>query len=490
MRRHALLIFASLFAGLLGPVSDSAWAKKKNKAQATEEVTEFGDAALGRVYHERLTAAFGIYEDPELAAYVQALGDELAAVAPNNDYSWHFTVLDIDMVNAFALPGGYIYVTRGLLKQLNTEAQLAAVLGHEIGHVTERHAARQHKASQVVGKVTGAMAATSGGFNLGTLFGAGLVRGYGREMELEADCTGAEIIAKLGYNPDAALEVLQTIKMLDDYMAAADNDSGSDDELATYHAMLSSHPEKERRMQELVASAATTTTLSRDEGRERYLRHIDGLAIEGSTQQGVLRDNVMYHQAMNMAITFPADWEVANLPDRLMAQPPAGDALLVVRIYPQKAKRARKVKVDQFLQKRLGVRRWQNSRHEPVNGNPAFITQVPKARTPYGLRLARVAAIYHNDSVFVFNGAAEDEDRQRRYDAQFVNTIESFRPIGDDEAAQSEPIRIRTIEMPADSTLAALAGQSSFADEDLLRLLNGLYPDGEPAAGQLIKYVD
>lgn len=478
------ILLACLVAASLA--GSPAWAKK-NKPPSAEEIAGYGDAALGKLYHERIIEAFGVYEDKALGAYVQQLGEELAAHAPGDDYSWRFTVLDMDLVNAFALPGGYIYVTRGLLAHLNSEAQLAAVLGHEIGHVSARHAARQQTAARVVGKVTGTMAAASGGFNLGTLFGAGLVRGYGREMELEADQTGATLLAAAGYDPAAGLQVLQVLKAYEQYQSGSNSDDG---ELSVYHAMLSSHPEKDRRTRELIANASKDLVASRTDGAASYLQKIDGLAFEGSTHHGVLRDNVLYHYELNLAITFPADWKVANLPDRLVAQPPAGDATMVVNVFPQKAKRMRKVKVNEFLQKRLGVRRWQNSRHEEIHGNPAFITSVPKARTPYGLRLARLGVIYHGDNAYVFSGAAENEERQRKYDREFVQIIESMRPIGADEAAMAQPVRVKIIRMPPDITVAQLADQSSYADEKLLRLLNALGPDQEPLPGQQVKFID
>ncbi len=492
LRRAAILCAVLCFA-VAGVAGEPAWAKKKKKNEQTatsDEMAEFGDAALGRMYHERIVELLGIYEHQELNDYVQQIGEDLASNAPGDSYEWHFTVLDDDMVNAFALPGGYIYITRGLLAHLNSEAQLAAVLGHEIGHVTSRHAARQHTAAKVVGKVTGSIATVpgGGGFNLGSLFGAGLVRGYGREMELEADQTGAELVARLGYDPQSMLEVIAILKARDEYETRR---AGDDEQPSTYHAMLSSHPEKDRRTRELVAAATEMRASSaRDAGNERYLAVLDGLAFAGSTEQGVLRENKFYHSSLDFALTFPEGWEIVNLPGGLVARPPDADGSLHVVPYPRGKRKRARVPVDQFVQKHLGMRRWQNPRTLDIGGNTAFLTIAPKALTVYGERRARVGAIYHGDLAYVFLGATEDTERQTKYDREFVATIESFRALNESERELAEPYRIRTIELSDGVGLAELAARSEFASESLLRLLNGLQPDDEPAAGTRIKYID
>lgn len=447
---------------------------------------EFGDAALGRMYHAQIMQQLGEYEsDTGLGEYVQRLGEELAAQAPGDAYTYRFTVLDLEMVNAFALPGGYIYVTRGLLAHLNSEAQLAAVLGHEIGHVAARHAARQHTAQRLVGKVAGAMAEAAGGFNLGTLFGAGLVRGYGREMELEADKTGAELLAALGYDPAAMLEVIALLKARDQYDAGAEDQPGS-----SYHAMLASHPEKDRRMAELIAGARAEHELTREANAAAFLERIDGMAWAGSRRQGVIRGGDFYHYDFGFALTVPDGWTIRNLPDRLLAVPPREDATLMLTVITRHEKRRKRVEVDEFLQKRLGVRRWQNARTAQVNGKEIFITTVVGANTPYGERRARMAVVFHGeDDAFIFLGATEDEERQRTYDREFVSIIESFRPLDEPGRALAQPVAIAVVEARAGERFADLAAASPHADEHLLRLLNGYDAQREPEPGTLIKVI-
>ena len=342
----------------------------------------------------------------------------------------------------------------------------------------------------MVSKVTGAIASApgGGGFNLGSLFGAGLVRGYGREMELEADQTGAELVARLGYDPQSMLEVIGVLKARDEYETT---EAGDEEDTSSYHAMLSSHPEKDRRTRELVATASEIpTSNTRSAGVDVYLDALDGLAFGGSTQGGVIRENNFYHASLGIAITFPEGWEIFNQPDKLLIQPPAGDATMQVVPAPRAKRKTARVPVDKFVQKRYNVRRWQNPRTTEIHGHPAFITMVPRAATPYGERLARIAAIYKGDTAYLFSGATQDADRQRKYDREFVATIESFRELNEEELELAKPYRIRTIEVTEGTLMADLAAQSEHASESLLRLLNGLYPDGEPAPGTTVKVID
>lgn len=475
-----------MLALALAGVATPAGAKKNPPAEA--EQTEFGDAALGRKYHEQLLNTFGAYgNDTGLAEYVQRLGAALAAHAPGESYTYRFTVLDLEMVNAFALPGGYIYLTRGLLAHLNNEAQLAAVLGHEIGHVAARHAARQHTASRIVGKVAGSMAAAAGGFNLGTLFGAGLVRGYGREMELEADQTGVELLAALGYDPGAMLDVIALLKAREQYDIGAEEDDEQPG--SSYHAMLASHPEKDRRMAELIATARAQGAVQRDDNAGGYLDQIDGLAWAGSTSQGVTRGNAFYHLELDFAVTVPDGWTIRNLPDRVLVQPPREDATLMLTLFGRHEKKRKRAKLDKFLLERLGIRRWQNARIAQLRDHEAFIAMVPDANTPYGERLARMAVVFHGDEAFVFLGANQDMERQRTYDREFVAVIESFRRLDATEKDQARPIRIAVVEAREGDSFADLAAASPHANESLLRLLNGYPPEREPAPGTRIKVI-
>ena len=178
-------------------------------------MSEDAELSIGRQNNPKIIQQFGRYDDDALQAYVQKIGEKLAAVSHRPNLVYRFTVLDSQEVNAFALPGGYVYITRGLLAYLNSEAELAAVLGHEIGHVASRHGVRQQSAATATGLIAAIIAASTnvrGANDALNALGTALVRGYGREHELEADGLGAEYLARAGYDPRAMLDVIRVLK--------------------------------------------------------------------------------------------------------------------------------------------------------------------------------------------------------------------------------------------------------------------------------------
>ncbi|MDH3587965.1 MAG: M48 family metalloprotease [Gammaproteobacteria bacterium] len=474
----ALLIVVGITA------SDPAWAKKKQDKENNAEQTEFGDAALGRKYHQQIVDTYGEYDINGLAEYVQQIGSEVAAHATGEKYTWHFTVLDDENINAFATPGGYVYVTRALIVHLNTQAQLAAVLGHEVGHITARHAARQYTAARVVGKVTDSIGPTTG-FSLGTLFGAGLVRGYGREMELEADESGAQMIRDAGYDPHAMLEVIELLKARDQYDSTGKEKETGD----PYHAMLASHPDKDRRLLELATEARESGAITRDDGRNEFLRHIDGIAWAGSAAQGVIRDSRFLHNDLDFALSFPEQWTIQNLPDRLLAWAPERAGMMQITLVDRADRKRRKIPVDKFLQKVTGLRRWQNARVVDINGLEGFIATAKNMGSPFGVRTGRIAVIFHGDNAFIFNGVTQDNDRQRKYDRAFDSIIKSTRRLAGPDRELAQPQAVRIVQVSEDSDLSAFEIENVNDPVALLRLLNGLYPDGEPQPGDSIKII-
>jgi len=175
-------------------------------------LSEKDEIALGRKTHQEVLKQYSVYDNHALQKYVQNVGTKLASKSHRSNLIYRFIVLDSKEVNAFALPGGYIYITRGLMAYLKSEAELAAVLGHEIGHVTARHSVRQYSANQLtnIGLIISSIfipGMNQASNQLAQLFGTALLRGYGREHELEADRLGAEYLARTNYNPQAMLDV-------------------------------------------------------------------------------------------------------------------------------------------------------------------------------------------------------------------------------------------------------------------------------------------
>jgi len=216
--------------------------------------------------------------NPQLQAYVNRIGQMLASKSHRNNIPYHFTILEDPSVNAFALPGGYIYITTGLMAYLNSEGELAGVLGHEIGHVTARHGVQQQSAGiasaillEVLSKKAGANTTKS----LGQLSNA-LIRGYGRNHELQADKLGAEYIARVGYSPQNMLDVIGVLKAQEEFSKYQARREGR--QPPSYHGVFSTHPSNDQRLQTVVNAAKNIRTAgTRSANHNGYLRQINGL---------------------------------------------------------------------------------------------------------------------------------------------------------------------------------------------------------------------
>lgn len=242
-------------------------------------MSENEEVSAGQQAHQEILAQNPPYRDAALQAYVARIGRMMAAQSHRNNLPYTFTVLDDPGVNAFALPGGYIYVTTGLLAYLNSEAELAGVLGHEIGHVAARH-----NVSQASWSAVGDLAASVLGDKLGNpeLFGAiselGL-RKYGRDHELQADGLAAEYLARAGYDPSYMVNVIATLQAYDQFTGGSSE---------PYRDLLSTHPSNDQRLQQLIGQARQFGSGGRDPGHEAYLRQMQGLRLplgNGQTAQ-------------------------------------------------------------------------------------------------------------------------------------------------------------------------------------------------------------
>ncbi len=451
-------------------------------------MSEAYEIELGRRYHQEVLKFYRVYDDPELQAYVNRIGERLANDSHRNHLIYHFTVLDSPEVNAFALPGGYIYITRGILAYMNSEAELAGVLGHEIGHVTARHAVRRHTTATITGILGSILAAETGvqgAQDITNILGTAIVRGYGREHELEADRLGAEYLARVGYEPHRMIEVVGILKAQEEYERQAAEEEGR--EPRTYHGVFATHPDNDRRLQEVVQAAdqyRAPTPLP--DNREAYLRMSDGMVVGPGEHEGVLRANRFYHKPLDLTLEFPAGWKVENLPERVLARTRAADAVVQLGVEDLNIKQTPEAYLrDKFGEKKL-------LQGEPIRtADFEGYTGIVKLGTPWGRRPTRVAVFFHNKQAFMLAGAAENADSPAPYDAQFLATIGSFRKLKASEQALAEPRRIKLITAKRGQTFADLARTSPipYHAEEQLRLINGLYPAGEPTPGQLLKII-
>jgi predicted Zn-dependent protease len=223
-------------------------------------VSESEEVQIGGREDIKIRQQYGVYDNPQLQQYVNAIGQRLVKASHRPQLEYRFLVVDSPEINAFALPGGYIYITRGILAYLNSEAELAAVLGHELGHVTSRHSVQQMSATTaanigatLLGIFVPQLNNVAGDLVV-NLFGGALLSGYGREHELEADRLGAEYLARTGYDPQAMVRVVGVLKNQEVFDARVAQSEGR--QPRAYHGVFDSHPDNDTRLQQLVLEAA------------------------------------------------------------------------------------------------------------------------------------------------------------------------------------------------------------------------------------------
>ena len=444
-------------------------------------MSESQEIALGRQYHEQvIQKQYRVYESKALQDYVDRVGQRLAKQSHRPGLLYRFTVLDSPEINAFALPGGYVYITRGIMAYLGSEAELAAVVGHEIGHVTARHGVRQQSAAQAanigltIASIFVPEVGSMGGQNLANLVGGALLSGYGREQELEADRLGAQYLARADYDPQAIISVLRVLK----------NQELKDIELAKqegreprrYSGLFSTHPDNDTRLKQVVGEADKLAPAAPFEGRSEFLAATDGLVFNDNSEQGVVRNNRFYHGELGIALQFPEAWQVHNLPDALVAVSPGGEAMLQMKM----DQKPRGTPVE-YARRMVGSSA--NVQRLDLDGLSAATFELPNTMG---------GVVYHNKYAYILQAQSKASGGLKAHRNDIFNTVRSFHALTAEERKLVRPLSIRIITARQGDTYAGLAQNSPLGKsaESYLRLINAQYPDGEPQAGQRIKIVE
>lgn len=455
-------------------------------------ITEAQEVSIGAEEHAKVIAEYGVYADARLQSYVEGVGKQLAKQSHRGHLTFHFTLLDSPEVNAFALPGGYIYITRGLLVYLNSEEQLAAVIGHEIGHVTARHGVRQMSASQAtsVGMTLGAillpelgMAGVSDALGL---LGNALIRGYGRDHELEADRLGAEYLARSGYDSDAMIDVIRVLKNQELFDRQQAGEEGRAPR--SYHGLFATHPDNDTRLQQVVAEAKRLDSrpVTRQPDREAFLRLGEGMVFGTGVRQGRMREGTFYHPALDLAITFPAGWQVDNLSDRVVVSEAENRAQMVLKIGNYNGQ----LPLREALLATYPMAAMEQGRRLTLRGFEGY-TGVGWLQGRAGRLRGRVAILVKGAEAYFIAAVAVDEVHYRRYERMMLAAIESLHTLTPQERRLAEPLRIVVRAAHDGENYRLLARQSPLPHhaESQLRLLNGHYPKGELKPHQLFKLV-
>ena len=442
-------------------------------------MTQGREVTIGQEMHQKIVDEGAAYDDPELAAYVDRVGQRLVANSDKPKMAFTFTVIDSPDINAFATPGGFIYINRGLLAYLDSEAELAGVLSHEIGHVTARHAARQQTAgitNQVLATTAYILTGSGDLADASSMYGKELVAGYGRDHELEADGLGAEYMHKSGYDTDALLEVISVLKDQEQFQRVKAKSTGK--KVGSYHGLYATHPRNDKRLQTVIRTAGE---LKLDEYVENpeipgdFRRHIEGL-VWGASAADQRAENRYYHNKMAFTFEHPPGWSVTAGAKAIEASAADGSASLTLSIRRRdKAATPRSV-LEGSSSGTISV--GTELDQAGLKGYTAVASNGTSAR--------RVAVIDYN-LTYLFEGKANDFASA---DAQLLAMIESFRPMHPKERQTGAARYVHYIQVPRGATMASLAAGVRTADaEARLRLLNGLYPRGEPRTGDWIKVI-
>ncbi len=445
---------------------------------------------IGLEEHEKIVQSSVFYEDEALNEYVTDIGNRVAQAGDRPDLDYQFFIIDSPEINAFALPGGYVYVNRGLITFLNSEAELAAVLAHEVAHITARHAVQQH-ASNTLART----AAQVGGLATAVVTGSGYVgsqisqvasiwaqtglRGFGREHELEADELGAEYLRDAGYDPIGMIDALSVLKNHQNFTRLTTNRGGG------YHGLPATHPRNDQRLQQIIAQVRNfDPQASYRDDNSRFREVTEGLIVGESRLARTNETRNRYYQTLiGYTMVFPDNWLVSETTTTATATGPGAGELRVEALRLQN-----NIFPEDFLIGRMhGAELEQSEALEQfrLRGHTGIV------RNPQTGGRERVAAIYFGPRAYLFRGELPATGAEE-VDALLLESIKSFRPIERGEMALAQELRIRYIVADENFDFAVAARDSKISKypEETLRLLNGYYPIGSPEPGEWIKLVE
>ena len=447
-------------------------------------MSEEQEIQLGRQSDAEIRKTMGVYNDPELQRYVQEIGLRLAKASERPNLPWSFAVVDSPAINAFAVPGGFIYLTRGILPFLDSEAELAGVLGHEIGHVTARHSVAQYSRQTAAGVGLGVLgifipqvqqAAPLAEAGLGALF-----LKYGRDDEREADRLGVKYTAGNGWDPAGVAGMLTTLARLDEA-------SGSRRGVPNW---LSTHPAPADRVEEaqaFIAEARAGNPGADAVNKAAYLAQVDGVLFGDSPEKGLVRGGEFLHSDLRFALRFPEGWEVSNSDAQVVAKHPDADHYLLLELV-----QAQSGSLEQIAQQQMakaGFTLIEGSRTR-VNGLDAVVGTYSGTMEGIGQAGARAAHIQHGDRIYLLVGiAAAGQFTAAR--ASFDQAIGSFRPLTAAQAAAIKPNRVDLYTARAGDAWASLASRSGDGSikASTLAIMNKYTPTQPPRAGDRLKIV-
>ena len=446
-------------------------------------MSEEQEIALGKQSDPSIVAMYGLYQDAKLQKFIDEKGQEMARISHRPQLNFEFKILDSPVVNAFALPGGYVYFTRGILAHFNNEAEFAGVLGHEIGHVTARHGAKQQT------KATIAQILFVGGLVVSPAFRTFaneaqqglqlLFLKYSRDNESQSDELGVEYSTKIGYDAHHMANFFNTL-----------NQMRVGTEAESLPTFLSTHPDPYDRYQKVSKLAdkaqENIPAASLEVNRDQYLRMIDGMIYGDDPKQGYVENNMFYHPEMKFQFPIPAGWQTVNSPSQVQMAPSDGKSMMMLTLTQANSLQAAS---DSTLQK-YGLTAVER-KTLTLNGMPvlAMVSDQTNEQTGQKIRILSYFISYQN-LIFTFHGLSELAD----FDGQvplFNQTMRNFKVLNDPAKINKKPDRISIRTANRTATLQSLL-QAAKVPEDQMKehaIINGIALDQNVNSGSLYKVI-
>ena len=471
-----------------------------NPATGQNEFTAMSpeqESAVGKEQHPRILQQFGgEYDDPALQAYVNDIGERLKVVSELPDLDFTFTLLNSDVVNAFALPGGFVYISRGLLALAENEAEVAGVMAHEIGHVTARHSAQRYtrgtlaQGAATIGTIAAGILlggnAAKAAQELGGTGAQAYLAGYSREQEFQSDELGVRYLTRAGYDPTAMSNFLEKLGA---QSGLAKKLAGKEDAPDPSTSMFSTHPRTPDRVRRAAENAAKAEATAGRIGRDDFLRRIDGMIYGDDPSQGFVRGRQFIHPDLRFSFEAPPGYRLQNTPKAVVGGDKAGNGMRFDAAAMQSAT-LRDYMTKEWA-KELKIERLSRINSFDIDGLPAVSAGTSgkdkQGKTvDVGLAAVKVGEGQVYRFMFLSPGGASGAEARAAQE-----TVESFRVLTSAEAASYQPKRIKVVTASSGDSTASLARQMAVDDlpELQFEVLNGLDAGQQPASGSLVKLI-
>lgn len=438
-------------------------------------VSESQEIEMGQQAAQEAIASIGAVPDSALQRYVSGLGMAMARASERPNLPWTFTVVDDPMVNAFALPGGPVFITRGILAHMNSEAQLVSVLGHEIGHITAKHSVQQMSQAQLaqIG-IIAAVIAKPGLAQFGDLASQGLgllFLKFGRDDETQADDLGFRYMTAAGYSPTEMAEMFRTLQRLG---------GGEEGRVPEW---LSTHPDPGNRVQKtLDRVAATSLPANMKVERDAFLQRTAGLIFGDNPREGFFRQNQFLHPDLRFQFDFPSGFKTQNQKTGVAGISPQQDAIIALSL----AEGAPNQALSQFLGQQ-GIQSGGAS-SGAINGLTAASATF-SAQTEEGVLAGNVAFISHDNRTFRLL-AYTPQQQYNAYRGAFQQSVGSFRRLTDASALNAQPVRVQLVRIPRSMTITEFhQAYPSAIPVAEVALINGVETNTTMPSGTLVKRV-